>query len=333
MTPNERWMRRAIALSKRGFPEPNPHVGCVIVADGKVVGEGYHDHAGGPHAEAMALEKAGDRARGADVYVTLEPCNHYGRTPPCSRALVTAGVRRVFVAVADPNPKAAGGAETLQAAGIEVVMGLLAEEAAEANRLFLSSLALGRPYVVVKAAVSLDGKTALPNGESKWITGPRARAEGHRLRAECGAVLVGRKTVEQDDPQLTARIPGVVHQPLRIVLDPSARLSRNYRVFSGDAETWHVTGAIDLHELLARLGRSGRIGLLVEGGATTIGRFLAEDLVDEVRLFVAPKIFGQGQNWASGYEAESLANLLDFRLKNTKMIGEDTEILAIRNRQ
>lgn len=333
MTEPERWMRRAIALSRRGFPAPNPHVGCVIVSGGKVVGEGYHDHAGGPHAEAVALAKAGERASGADAYVTLEPCNHHGRTPPCSLALLQAGIRRVFAATSDPNPKAAGGAQALREAGIEVSIGLLSEEAAGANRIFLGSLALKRPYVIAKAAVSLDGKTALPSGESKWITGPAARAEGHRLRAECGVVLVGRKTVEADDPQLTARLPGVVNQPLRVVLDPGRRLGAHYRVFSNEAETWHITGKIDLRDLLERLARAGHIGLLVEGGALTLGKFLAEDLVDEVRLFMAPKILGSGLDWVAGLNVSSLADSLQFRLEKPRILAEDTEILAIRNRQ
>jgi diaminohydroxyphosphoribosylaminopyrimidine deaminase/5-amino-6-(5-phosphoribosylamino)uracil reductase len=336
MNPNPietRFMRRAIQLSRKGFPAPNPHVGCVIVSNGEIVGEGFHDHAGGPHAEAAALSVAGENARGADVYVTLEPCNHHGRTPPCSLALIAAGVRRVVVANADLNPKAQGGAAALLAAGIEVDLGLLADLAADANRFFLQSHSLGRPYVVVKAAVTLDGRIAMPSGESKWITGPKARAESHRLRAECGAVLVGRKTVEADDPQLTARFRGVVNQPLRVVLDPSGRLHSNYRVFSREAETWHETGHIDLAKLMAKLTRAGHIGLLVEGGAATIGRFIQADLVDEIKLFIAPKIVGKGTDWLAEFAAPSLEMARYFRFGKPRILGNDTELSAFRIRQ
>jgi diaminohydroxyphosphoribosylaminopyrimidine deaminase/5-amino-6-(5-phosphoribosylamino)uracil reductase len=326
-------MRKAIQLSKKGLTAPNPHVGCVIVREGIIVGEGYHDHAGGPHAEVVALTQAGELAKGADVYVTLEPCNHHGRTPPCSLALVSAGVRRVVIAVKDPNPRAAGGIRRLQEAGIATESGLLAEEAAWVNRQFLKSIDLGRPYVVAKAGMSLDGRIALPSGESQWITGPRARREGHRLRADCGVVMVGRRTVEKDNPQLTARLKNVVNQPLRVVLDPGAKLSSDYRVFGPEAETWHVTGKIDLPEILNNLKEQGRTGVLVEGGAATIGHFMREDLIDEVRLFVGPVALGSGPAWIGELDVESIAEAPRFTLANLRKIGPDGELTAVRIRQ
>ncbi len=329
---DEAYMRRAIQLSKRGFPAPNPHVGCVIVRSGEIVGQGYHDRAGAPHAEAMALLEAGEAAEGATAYVTLEPCNHFGRTPPCSQALIRAGVQRVVVATRDMNPRAVGGVEALRAAGIQVDLGLLTESAAAANRIFTGAISLERPYVIAKAAISLDGRIALPSGESKWITGPKARAEGHRLRAECGAVLVGRKTIEADDPRLTSRVAGVVNQPLRIVLDPENRLKGHYQVFSSEAETWHITGKIDLESLLNRMQSAGQIGLLVEGGAITIGAFMARDLVDEIRLFVAPKALGSGPNWVSGLNVDHLSDVTAFRFEKPRLVGPDTELSAFRIR-
>jgi diaminohydroxyphosphoribosylaminopyrimidine deaminase/5-amino-6-(5-phosphoribosylamino)uracil reductase len=221
----------------------------------------------------------------------------------------------------------------LRDAGILVDEGLLSEEAARANRVFYHAMDWNRPYVIAKVGASLDGKIALPSGESKWITSPRARREGHRLRAECGAVLVGRKTVESDDPRLTARLPDVVNQPLRVVLDPSNRLKGSYRVFSNEAETWHITGKIDLHDLLARLMEAGHIGLLVEGGGLTIGHFMTEDLIDELRLFVAPKVFGAGAGWVSNYEIPKLSEARPFRFERPRLVGVDTELSAIRIRQ
>jgi diaminohydroxyphosphoribosylaminopyrimidine deaminase / 5-amino-6-(5-phosphoribosylamino)uracil reductase len=303
---HEHWMRRAVALSRRGFPAPNPHVGCVIVRDGSVVGEGWHAAAGGPHAEAMALAEAGERARGATVYVTLEPCAHHGRTPPCADALVRAGVVAVHVACQDPNPVAAGGVARLREAGIDVTVGLGQRAAARANEQFLTALSRGRPYVVLKAAVTLDGRMARPDGSSQWITGPAARAEAHRLRAECGAVLVGRGTVEADDPLLTARLPGVQNQPMRVVLDPDWRLAgREWRVFDGSARTlWLGHGeppdprgtSVEpgLEAALETVREAGATGVLVEGGPKVLSSFWRAGLWDRLDLFVGPSLFGGG---------------------------------------
>ncbi len=321
-----RFMRRAIELSKNGFPAPNPHVGCVLVRDGETVGEGWHEHAGGPHAEVAAL--VGANATGADAYVTLEPCNHRGRTGPCSVALIEAGVKRVVFACPDPNLEAVGGGERLRGAGIEVASGLLSEEAAQANEQFLFALNHRRPLIVLKAACSLDGRIALPNGESKWITGEAARREGHRLRAELGSVLVGRKTVEIDDPQLTARIEGVVNPPTRIVLDPNSRLKGTERVFDDSAPTIHVTGPINLQELLASLFEKSITGILVEGGAVTMGHFIRAGLHDRLELFQAPKVLGDGPSWIEGLTFDSLEKAPQWHLDQVRLLGRDVWISA-----
>lgn len=339
-TPPERWMRRAIRLSLRGFPAPNPRVGCAIVQHGEIVGEGWHAYAGGIHAETAALRQAGPKARGAEVFVTLEPCNHEGRQPPCSKALIEAGVRRVVYAIPDPNPKVAGrGAEALRANDIAVNEGLLRAEAAEANRPWLESMRLGRPFVTIKAAMSLDGRIALPTGESKWITGERARQEGHRLRAEMGAVLVGAGTVEKDDPELTARLRGVVNPPVRIVFDPDRVLGEDRKVFRGvgtairvvrperardeDLANPTVADGFDLRALLAALWDRGITGVLVEGGAQTISGFLRAGLADRLALFVGNVTLGAGPSWVEGSLAGDLASSMRWRLAGVRRLGDD----------
>lgn len=319
----EQAMARAVELARQGFPAPNPRVGCVLVTEGAIVGEGYHDHAGGPHAEAAALQAAGERSRGAHAFVTLEPCNHHGRTPPCSQALISAGVAAVTYAVADPNPTASGGADTLRRAGILVNSGLLAEEAAEVNSLWLQSVARKRPRLVLKAAMTLDGKIARSNGESKWITGEAAREDVHRLRAELGGVMVGRGTVECDDPLLTARIPGVVNQPVRIVLDTHGKLNRVWKVFNFDAPTVHLTKSQSLERHLEDLySDHGVIGVLLEGGAESHRRALESGLVDEIILYVAPAVFGDGLSWNGGQAHD----LNEFDLVDTQVFGPDVRL-------
>ncbi len=323
-------MRRAVRLASKGFPAPNPHVGCVIVRDGKTVGEGFHDFAGGPHAEVVALAKAGEQARGATAFVTLEPCNHEGRTGPCSQALIDAGILEVYFAVSDPNPKAGGGAEFLRTAGVLVHEGLMELESRAVAKQFLFSECHRRPLVTLKAGVSLDGRIALPSGESQWITGPNARRAAHRLRAECGAVLVGRRTVELDDPQLTARVAGVKNQPVRVVLDPSGKLDSKYRVFDDSAPTRHVTGEIHLSELMASLFAEGVKGLLVEGGAKTHAHFLKAGLVDEIVLFVAPKLLGDGPAWVTGLGLSALNEAPEFNIDEVRRVGSDLMISLVR---
>ena len=337
---DERAMRRAIQLSRRGYPAPNPHVGCVIVSGGEIVGEGWHAYAGGPHAEVVALERAGPQARGAEVFVTLEPCNHSGRTGPCSQALLDAGVARVVAACADPNPVARGGLARLQMAGVTTDLGLLADEAADANLRFLTAMKRRRPYVVAKAALSADGRTALSSGESRWLTSEAARAAGRRLRAEMGAVLVGRGTVEADDPQLTARVRGSRNEPVRIVLDPGGRLTGRERVFREPGEVIQVVqeaergaghqlvapyhgGEFHLPELLSLLFRRGITGVLVEGGAKTLGAFVRAGLVDRYELFLAPLLLGSGPAWVNDLGIEALVEAPRLTLLRSKLIGPD----------
>ncbi len=328
-------MSRAIELSRRGYPAPNPHVGCVIVRDGEMVGEGWHDFAGGPHAEAMALAIAGARALGADLYCTLEPCNHEGRTGPCTHAIIQAGVARVFVAVRDPNTKASGGIEALVKAGIACDVGILEEEARVANEVYLTAIERERPYVVVKSATTSDGFIARTDGTSKWITGEEARAVGHRLRADMGCVLVGRVTVERDDPQLTARVPGIVNQPLRAVLDPRAVLPSTHRVFSDggptvrfvkkgltqeeyDVEVETGPEGFVLKQVLGALFERGMIGVLVEGGGETAAAFLRKGLVDRIERFTSPHSFGTGHPWLGSSAPE-----LKLKKVAEERLGED----------
>lgn len=350
MTPNEldlAMMTRAIELSERGFPAPNPHVGCVICQQGVVVGEGYHDHAGGVHAEVMALNQADSHASGATAYVTLEPCHHQGRTGPCSMALLKAGVKRVVVAVMDPNPVAKGGLNFLRDSGVDVEVGLLAKEAEEVNFQFLFALRNRRPWVRAKVAITVDGKIAWPDGSSKWITGPASREDGHRLRAESGAVLVGRRTVEFDDPRLTARIDGVVNQPLRVVIDPSGKLEGTESVF-GDVGEFLWLGQIyedgkernpnqtlmpslEPVEILEALWLRGVTGLLIEGGAGTIRRFFEAELVDELVIYMAPKLFGAGLQWLGegrGWMPDGIA----LGLVSVEQIGDDVKLCYRVNR-
>lgn len=319
-------MRQAIALSKRGFPAPNPRVGCVLVRNGEIVGRGFHRAAGTGHAEVVALREAGESARGATAYVTLEPCNHHGRTGPCSVALIEAGVSRVIFAVPDPNPRAVGGRKRLEEAGIDVSQGLLADEAAAINELFLHAMHRNRPFVVLKAAIGLDGRLCLPDGRSQWITGPAARREGMRLRAEMGCVLVGANTALQDDPLLTARIPGVVNQPLRAILADRPFDASSLRMTKENGETVVLTGGAD--EALAELHARGVIAVLVEGGARTHAQFLSAGLVDRIELFVAPRLLGDGPSWTSivSWPGDPLGETPRWRLMRQKRLGDDLRL-------
>jgi diaminohydroxyphosphoribosylaminopyrimidine deaminase / 5-amino-6-(5-phosphoribosylamino)uracil reductase len=334
MGADEQWMRRALELAAkgRGTTSPNPMVGCVLVRDGALVAEGWHAVAGGPHAEAAALAAAGARAAGATAYVTLEPCAHVGRTGPCAPALVDAGVRRVVVALADPNPQAAGGTDLLRAAGVEVEVGVCAEEAARLNEVFLHGIATGRPFVIAKAAVSLDGRIAAADGTSQWLTGETARRRAHQLRAEVDAVLVGSGTVLADDPQLTCRLPGFDRgQPLRVVLDRRGRVTRAHRVLDTAADTV-VLGedARDLTTVLRTLWDREVRSLLVEGGAKVLHSFLVEGLVDRLDVHVAPLLLGDaGRPLLAGPWAETLAEAPRFVLDNLERAGEDT-LLSLR---
>lgn len=318
---------RALALAERGRygAPPNPMVGAVVVRRGRVVGEGYHRRAGGAHAEIVALDAAGRRARGADLYLTLEPCVHAGRTPPCAPRVIASGVRRVIVAAPDPNPLVSGrGLRALRRAGVEVVIAPAAWRrcAAEQNEKFFGFMATGRPFVLAKWASTLDGRIASAKGESRWITGPRARRRALLLREEYDAVLVGEGTVAADDPRLTRRLgraAGRTHW--RIVLDGRLRTPETARVLRGSGErvlataarpsapkarrlaargvrVWSLPaaagtrGSVDLARLLARLARHGVTSLMVEGGAETLGAFFRAGLVDRIAAFLAPRVLG-----------------------------------------
>ena len=315
---DERHMRRALALAERGFytTQPNPRVGCVIAHGEVVVGEDWHRRAGEPHAEVHALHEAGARARGASVYVTLEPCAHHGRTPPCADALIAAGVARVVAAIRDPNPRVAdGGFAKLRAAGVDVATGLCEREARALNEGFLSRMERGRPWVRLKIAASLDGRTALASGESKWITSEAARDDVQRWRARSSAILTGIGTVLADDPRLTVRLDEPHVPPARVVLDASLRTPANSHVLDGGVPTLvahakHASpgdarfdrverfavdadgGKLDLTTILTDLATREINELQVEAGPILSGSFLASGLVDELLLYVAPILLG-----------------------------------------
>lgn len=321
------FMARAIALAWQGLysTDPNPRVGCVLVRDGQVAGEGYHQRAGEPHAEVLALCAAADQAQGATAYVTLEPCSHFGRTPPCADALIKAGVKRVVAAMVDPNPAVAGnGLARLQAAGVDVACGLLEAQARELNPGFIKRMETGLPFVRIKLAMSLDGRTAMQSGESQWITGPAARNDVQALRARSSAILTGIDSVLLDDPAMTVRredlfADGNIRQPLRVVLDSRLRLPLHARILSepgsvlvatlsqdeamqqrlthSGAEIWQLpaaeNGAIDLPALLRRLVAERSCNeILVECGARLAGAFVEAGLVDELVIYMAPTLLG-----------------------------------------
>ncbi|GGM05227.1 bifunctional diaminohydroxyphosphoribosylaminopyrimidine deaminase/5-amino-6-(5-phosphoribosylamino)uracil reductase RibD [Nakamurella endophytica] len=336
---------RAVDLAARGAGTvlPNPVVGCVIVDDaGVTVGEGWHERAGGPHAEVVALRAAGARAAGATAVVTLEPCNHTGRTGPCSQALLAAGVRRVVVAVRDPWPTAAGGTEALRAAGVDVrVLGPddephLVDRAEDVNRVWLAATRLRRPFVTFKAGMTADGRVAAPDGTSRWITSVPARTDVHRLRAEVDTMLVGVGTVLADDPQLTARDPdGTVtgRQPLRVVVDSHGRTPPTARVRDGAAETVVATaaefpgpGGVDLGALLAELYRRGRRHVLLEGGPRLVASMVDGGLVDEVLLYVAPLLLGAGRTVVEGTAVHTLGEAHRLELCTVDRVGADVRL-------
>jgi diaminohydroxyphosphoribosylaminopyrimidine deaminase/5-amino-6-(5-phosphoribosylamino)uracil reductase len=304
-------MAAALSLATRNLGQtwPNPAVGCVIVDQaGHVAGRGFTQHGGRPHAETEALMMAGDRARGGTAYVTLEPCSHHGKTPPCAEALIAAGLARCIIAVEDPDPRVSGrGAAKLREAGIVVETGVLAAQARKLNAGFLTRVTQGRPLVALKLATSLDGRIATHAGESRWITGEDARAFGHRLRATHDAIAVGSGTVLTDDPDLTCRIPGLEHRsPVRLVFDRRGRIPATAKVMSPNPPTWLIGGKgvrgaaqyIDitinaaLTDVLVKLGEAGLTRLLVEGGATLATAFLKAGLVDRLYWFRAPIVIG-----------------------------------------
>lgn len=349
-------MARALRLAGRGLftTTPNPRVGCVLVKEGRVVGEGWHIRAGEPHAEVHALRAAGEGARGATAYVTLEPCSHHGRTPPCANALIDAGVARVVASMRDPNPQVSGrGIELLTLAGIRAEIGLLEAEARELNIGFISRMTRGRPWVRLKTASSLDGKTALLNGESKWITGPAARTDVHRLRARACAVLTGVGTVLADDPTLNVRDVATARQPLRVVVDSRLRIPSAARIVRDDSAATLVAhavdaparrdallqagvstlavpgpdGRVDLAALLAELAARGINEVHAEAGATLNGALLRAGLVDEWVMYQAPLVLGHEARGLFDLPAlADMAGRRGFCLTDARLLGPDLRL-------
>ncbi|BCM25405.1 bifunctional diaminohydroxyphosphoribosylaminopyrimidine deaminase/5-amino-6-(5-phosphoribosylamino)uracil reductase RibD [Methyloradius palustris] len=356
---DHQWMAQALQLAEQGLytTTPNPRVGCVIVKNGLVIGSGAHLKAGEPHAEVHALrqahQNARDQVKGADVYVTLEPCSHHGRTPPCADALIEAGVKRVIVAMQDPNPKVAGsGLARLQAHGIEVASGLMEGQARELNVGFISRMTRQLPYVRTKVAASLDGRTALANGESKWITGEPARRDVQHWRARSCAILTGIGTVLADDPHMDVRTIEIGRQPLRVIVDSQLRISANAKILQGNAlvvyanaaqakidvlqaaglkliQLTDASGKVCLKSLLSHLAELGINELMVEAGQTLNGALMKHKLVDELVLYYAPVLLG---NQARGiFELPTFTDMkqrIGLEVKDTRQFGADIRIIA-----
>ncbi len=342
-------MRRALALAEKGLytTTPNPRVGCVLVHGERVVGEGWHEKAGAPHAEAQALVQASAAARGATAYVSLEPCNHHGRTPPCAEALITSRVARVVAAMRDPNPLAQKGGDKLAAAGIRFESGLLEEEARELNIGFVSRMTRGRPWVRLKVAATLDGRTALVNGKSQWITGPEARKDGHRWRARACAIATGGGTVKADDPRLTVREVETPRQPLRVVIDSHVETPPQARVLQGDKALVFAAvagkslpnaeivvlpdagGKVDLKKMLEELARRGVNELHVEGGFKLNGSLVREGCVDEFLIYLNPSLLGDSAlGMVNLAQMTSLDQRVALKLRSVERFGDDLRIIA-----
>jgi diaminohydroxyphosphoribosylaminopyrimidine deaminase/5-amino-6-(5-phosphoribosylamino)uracil reductase len=355
---HEKYMRRALILARKGVGKtgPNPAVGCVIVKDGTVVGEGWHKRAGTPHAEVHALARAGARAKNADVYVTLEPCAHFGKTPPCADALIAAGVGRVYAGMVDPNPRVSGkGLEKLRAAGIEATAGIFEDACRLVNEPFIKHVTTGLPFVILKSALTLDGKSATAEGDARWITGERSRRYVHKLRSQVDVIMVGVGTVIADDPLLTSRIPGG-KDPLRVVVDSRLRIPLHARMLHQEsgAKTLVATvsddaakiagiretgadvlickekgGKVDLHDLMARLGAMHTQSLLLEGGSTLAGEALRQGVIDKVMLFYAPKLLGgDGPGLFAGKGVARMEDAIRLREISYTRFGEDLLIVG-----
>jgi diaminohydroxyphosphoribosylaminopyrimidine deaminase/5-amino-6-(5-phosphoribosylamino)uracil reductase len=360
------YMARALELARKGIysAHPNPRVGCVIVRDGQIVGEGWHARAGEPHAEVHALRQAGDKARGATAYVTLEPCSHHGRTPPCADALVNAGVGRVVAAMQDPNPQVAGrGLLRLVAAGITTQSGVLEDQARALNKGFLKRMEKGLPYVRVKLAMSLDGRTAMASGESQWITGPEARSAVQRLRAQSSVVLTGADTVLTDKARLTVRPDELglsaeltalasLRPPLRVLIDGRLRVPLDAPFFqAGPAlvatlaaasarsryqEEGHEilamtdsSGHVDLHKLLVELAARGVNDVLVEAGPRLAGAFTRQGLVDEFQIFIAGKLLGSSARPLLDLPLAQMSEALELNIVEMRAVGNDWRVTAL----
>ncbi len=363
-----RFMQRAITLAKKGHytTSPNPRVGCVLVKNDKIIGEGFHQKAGEGHAEVNALKMAGENAQGATAYVTLEPCSHYGRTPPCADGLINAGVKHVIAAMVDPNPKVAGnGLQKLEQAGITTQHGLLVQSAEKLNPGFIKQMTTGLPYVRCKLAASLDGKTAMKNGESKWITSPEARQDVQRLRAQSCAIISGADSILMDDAKMTVRWSELgelknrykkelIRQPIRVIIDSKNRLTPELALFNEPSSIILIRNAIenihqwphfveqvalpfantedskqqiDLSALLAFLAKQGLNDVLIESGSRLAGAFIEQNLVDELILYQAPKLMGaQGKGLADMPSLTHLNQAKEVQVSDVRMIGKDIRI-------
>ncbi|MBN6062981.1 bifunctional diaminohydroxyphosphoribosylaminopyrimidine deaminase/5-amino-6-(5-phosphoribosylamino)uracil reductase RibD [Aggregatibacter actinomycetemcomitans] len=362
------FMQHALDLAKQGefTTTPNPAVGCVLVKNGKIVGKGFHFKAGEPHAEVMALREAGENARGATAYVTLEPCSHFGRTPPCAKGLVKTGVSKVIAAMCDPNPQVAGkGLQILADAGIQSAVGLLEEKAEQLNKGFLKRMRTGKPFVQLKLAMSIDGKTAMASGESKWITGVQARMDVQQYRAKASAMLSTSQTVLADDPSLNVRwaeLPNEtqaryaqenLRQPVRVILDSTHKVRSDFKVFLTDTPVWlageddfQLTGfpasteylKLDrshgesrLQALMTELGKRQINTLWVEAGATLAGALIAENLVDELIIYMAPKLLGDhARDLCHLPHLTRLADAPLWQLQSCEPVGDDLKLIYIR---
>jgi len=355
------FMARALQLARRGLytTDPNPRVGCVIVKNGKIIGEGWHERAGQPHAEINALNQAGKQnTQNAELFVTLEPCNHQGRTPPCAPILIQSGIKRVVVAMKDPNPQVAGkGIQALESQGVDVDVGLMEQEAEALNPGFISRMKRGRPFVRVKLAASLDGRTAKADGESKWITSEGARRDVQKLRARSSAILTGVSTVLSDDPSLTVRDFKIGRQPLRVILDSRMRMPTNARILQAEGKCLIITAsddatlmqklkktgadvahiatpqnAVDLVALIKHLAWLEVNEVLVESGATLCGALLRQGLVDELVLYYAPHVMGNRE--LGMFQMPPLARMSDritTEVKDIRVVGKDWRVVVTVN--
>jgi diaminohydroxyphosphoribosylaminopyrimidine deaminase / 5-amino-6-(5-phosphoribosylamino)uracil reductase len=351
------FMKKALSLAARGrgMTHPNPMVGAVVVKEGRILGAGFHRGPFTAHAEVEAMEKAGENACGATLYVTLEPCNHQGRTPPCTDAILRAGIERVVIAASDPNPQVCGGGgERLREAGLRVESGLLGDEAAKLNQAYEKYVLQGKPLVTVKMAITADGKVAARGGSSKWITGEKARKMVHAMRRESDAVLVGRGTVEADDPQLTVRMVSMrgARPPVRVAVDSRLSIPLDCRLAQGGEPRVIIAttpasdkekaaelmergievmvlsgcgGRVDLGELVIALGERGVAQLLVEGGPSLAASFFEEELADRLALFIAPKVFGDehARSWMEGRDVRDPSQGISMRWSGVRRVGED----------
>lgn len=352
LADDHRYMSLALRLAEQGLytTDPNPRVGCIIVVAGEIVGQGWHRAAGEAHAEVHALQQAGEQAKGATVYVTLEPCSHHGRTPPCADALIAAAVARVVVAMPDPSPKVAGqGIEQLKAAGIEVAVGLMQQQAEQLNPGFISRFKRGRPYVRCKLAMSLDGRTAMASGESKWISSEASRLDVQKLRARSSVIVSGIGTVLADDPRMNARVEFDTKQPDRVVLDTNLRMPVDAAMLSQQGVTWLANdsqdqqirsgleqsgarmldvashnGHIDLTALLSALNDLEYNEVLVEAGPSLSGAFMQAGLIDELIIYMAPHLMGHGGNALLHLPGiESMQDRIELQMTELKQIGND----------